>query len=64
MVRRPRGSTRLLVSAAVLAAAPRGRLHGRPAEVMPRHVDFGSLESERVRRDSGVLATNGIVTCD
>jgi hypothetical protein len=28
---------------------------------MPRHVEDGFLESERERRDSGVLATKGIV---
>jgi hypothetical protein len=37
-------------------SAASGRLHGRPLEVTPRHVDDGSLESERPSRDSGVLA--------
>lgn len=35
-------------------------LHGRPLEVMPRQVQEGSLESVRLTRDSGVLATKGI----
>lgn len=38
------------------------RRHARPADVMPRHVEDGFLESERARRDSGVLATKGIVS--
>ena len=38
-----------------------GRRHGRPLEVMPRHVVAGFLESERPIRDSGVLAINGMV---
>lgn len=38
-----------------------GRRHGRPLEVMPRHVEEAFLESARARRDSGVLATKGIV---
>jgi hypothetical protein len=43
------------VAGASLSAAS-GRLHGRPLEVTPRHVDDGSLESERPSRDSGVFA--------
>lgn len=37
------------------------RLHGRPLDVRPWHVDAGSLESDRPRRDSGVLAKTGIL---
>jgi len=37
-----------------------GRRHGRPLPVMPRHVVPGSLESERLRRDSGVFGMNGM----
>jgi hypothetical protein len=29
---------------------------------MPRHVEFGFLESARPSSDSGVLATNGMAT--
>lgn len=36
------------------------RLHGLPVAVMPLHVVAGFLESDRERRDSGVLGTNGI----
>ena len=43
------------------SAAVIGRLHGRPAEVIPLHVVEGFLESERPSRDSGVLAKKGIV---
>lgn len=39
------------------------RRQGLPAEVMPRHVELGSLESDRARRDSGVLATKGMAPC-
>lgn len=39
-----------------------GRRQGRPLEVMPRQVDPASFESERPRRDSGVLATKGIAS--
>lgn len=38
-----------------------GRRHGRPLVVMPRHVALGFLESFLETRDSGVLATKGIV---
>ena len=38
-----------------------GRRHGRPPEVMPRHVVEGFLESERLIKDSGVLAMKGMV---
>lgn len=41
--------------------AARGRLHGRPPPVTPRHVPSEFLESERASRDSGVLGMNGIV---
>lgn len=38
-----------------------GRLHGRPLDVIPRHVEFGFLESARSSSDSGVLATKGMM---
>ena len=43
------------------AGEARARRQGRPAEVMPWQVRFGSRESERARRDSGVFFTKGIV---
>ena len=43
------------------AARAMDRRHARPLEVMPQQVELGSRESERPRRDSGVLATKGIV---
>jgi hypothetical protein len=53
-VRMVEGFRREVVGASSSAAIE--RLHGRPLEVTPRHVDDGSLESERPSRDSGVLA--------
>jgi hypothetical protein len=44
--------------------AASGRRHGRPLEVMPRHVVPGFLESDRPMSDSGVLGMNGIVRQD
>lgn len=37
------------------------RRHGRPEPVTPRQVVSTFLESERARRDSGVLGMNGIL---
>lgn len=37
-----------------------GRRQGRPLPVTPRHVVPGSLESERLRRDSGVFGMKGM----
>lgn len=37
-----------------------GRRHGRPPDVIPRHVVAGFLESDRATNDSGVLAMKGI----
>lgn len=43
------------------SAAAIGRRQARPLEVMPRHVAFGLRESERPMKDSGVLATKGMM---
>lgn len=55
---RPLGDS---VAAVARAGVLMGLLHGRPLEVMPLHVEFGFLESARSRRDSGVLATKGML---
>ena len=44
--------------------AARARRHGRPDAVMPRQVVAGFFESERGRRDSGVLGMKGMVAVD
>jgi hypothetical protein len=41
--------------------AASGRRHGRPLEVMPRHVVAGFFESDRSISDSGVFAMKGMV---
>lgn len=43
-----------------LSDGARAFLHGRPLPVIPRQVVEGSLESVRLTRDSGVLATKGM----
>lgn len=48
-------------SFAAPGAATMARRHGRPEPVTPRQVVSTFLESERARRDSGVLGMNGIL---
>jgi hypothetical protein len=51
-----RGSSASVVDGAI------GRRQGRPVDVMPRQVVLGFLESDRPNSDSGVFATNGIIS--